>query len=71
MRSRPSVKLKQFHGLDIQVRNDLKFMTRNLACKAEQVGRLILAGGCVFGVGSLCYYGLGMSGEVGAIDKAR
>lgn len=38
---------------------------------AEQVGRVILAGGCVFGVGSLCYYGLGMSGEVGAIDKAR
>jgi len=37
---------------------------------AEQIGRVVLAGGCVFGIGSLCYYGLGLSGQVGAIDKA-
>ena len=36
----------------------------------DQLGRLILGGGCLFGIGSLCYYGLGLSGEAGAIDRA-
>lgn len=36
----------------------------------DQVGRIILGGGCLFGVGSLCYYGLGLSAEAGAIDRA-
>lgn len=33
-------------------------------------GRLIAAGGAVLGVGALCFYGLGLSGEAGAIDQA-
>ena len=37
----------------------------------DQIGRAILGGGCAFGIGSLCYYGLGLSSEVGAIDRAR
>ena len=36
----------------------------------DQIGRVILGGGCLFGIGSLCYYGLGLSGEAGAIDRA-
>ena len=34
------------------------------------MGRVILGGGALFGVGSLCFYGLGLSGETGAIDRA-
>ena len=37
----------------------------------DQIGRAIVGGGCIFGIGSLCFYGLGLSGEMGAIDKAR
>lgn len=33
-------------------------------------GRGFLAGASVLGLGALCYYGLGMSNEVGAIDRA-
>ena len=36
----------------------------------DGMGRVILAGGAIFGVGSLCFYGLGLSGETGAIDRA-
>lgn len=39
--------------------------------EGEKIGRAILAGGSLFGIGSLCYYGLGLSGEAGALDKAR
>lgn len=35
------------------------------------MGRLILGGGALFGVGSLCFYGLGLSNEAGAVDRAR
>ncbi|XP_060097030.1 growth hormone-inducible transmembrane protein [Heteronotia binoei] len=38
--------------------------------KADQMGRWFVAGGAVVGLGALCYYGLGLSDEVGAIDKA-
>lgn len=34
------------------------------------MGRIILAGGAAVGLGALCYYGLGMSNEIGAIEKA-
>ena len=36
----------------------------------DGVGRAILGGSALFGVGSLCFYGLGLSGETGAIDRA-
>ena len=38
---------------------------------AENTGRAVLGGACAAGVGALCFYGLGLSNDVGAIDKAR
>lgn len=40
------------------------------AIKIHSTGKLILAGGAAVGLGALCYYGLGMSNEIGAIEKA-
>lgn len=37
---------------------------------AETTGRAVLGGAALVGVGGLCYYGLGLSNEVGAIDRA-
>ncbi|XP_077999378.1 growth hormone-inducible transmembrane protein-like [Glandiceps talaboti] len=34
------------------------------------LGRSLLAGASVVGIGAVCYYGLGMSNEVGAFEKA-
>ena len=34
------------------------------------MGKAFLAGSSVVGLGALCFYGMGMSNEVGAIDKA-
>ncbi|XP_045611430.2 growth hormone-inducible transmembrane protein [Procambarus clarkii] len=34
-----------------------------------EVGQIAVAGGAVVGLGALCYYGLGMSNEPGAIDR--
>lgn len=36
----------------------------------DSIGRMVVAGGAVVGIGALCYYGLGMSNEIGAIEKA-
>ena len=42
-----------------------------LLCSAvDQMGRWFIAGGAAVGLGALCYYGLGMSNEIGAIEKA-
>ena len=41
-----------------------------IVLSGDGVGRAILGGGALFGVGSLCFYGLGLSGETGAIDRA-
>ncbi|XP_074856196.1 growth hormone-inducible transmembrane protein [Carettochelys insculpta] len=40
------------------------------AFKIDQMGRWIVAGGAAVGLGALCYYGMGMSNEIGAIEKA-
>ncbi|XP_048208705.1 growth hormone-inducible transmembrane protein-like [Perognathus longimembris pacificus] len=37
--------------------------------KIDQMGRWFVAGGAAVGLGTLCYYGLGMSNEIGAIEK--
>lgn len=37
---------------------------------ADRLGRFIVAGGAAVGLGALCYYGMGMSSELGAIEKA-
>lgn len=36
---------------------------------ALEVGQIAVAGGAVLGIGAICYYGLGMSNEPGAIDR--
>ena len=38
---------------------------------SQSWGRALVAGGCLAGIGSLCFYGLGMSSEAGAIDRAK
>ncbi|XP_036387662.1 growth hormone-inducible transmembrane protein [Megalops cyprinoides] len=38
--------------------------------KIDNMGRMFVAGGAAVGLGALCYYGLGMSNEIGAIEKA-
>lgn len=37
---------------------------------AFNMGKGLLAGASMMGLGALCYYGVGMSNQVGAIDKA-
>lgn len=41
-----------------------------IASTAETTGRAAVGGAALFGVGALCYYGLGLSNKVGAIDRA-
>ncbi|XP_074089124.1 growth hormone-inducible transmembrane protein [Macrotis lagotis] len=38
--------------------------------KIDQMGRWFVAGGAAVGLGALCFYGLGLSNEIGAIEKA-
>ena len=38
---------------------------------ADEWGRLFVGGASLIGIGSLCYYGLGLAKEEGAIDRAR
>ncbi|XP_030059143.1 growth hormone-inducible transmembrane protein [Microcaecilia unicolor] len=40
------------------------------AARVDAIGKWFLAGGAVVGLGALGYYGLGMSNEIGAIEKA-
>jgi len=46
-------------------------VTKPSGFTAENTGRAILGGASAVGVGALCFYGLGLSNEAGAIDKAR
>ena len=55
---------KKNHCCSILLLLDIIFFT------AETAGRAALGGAALFGVGALCYYGLGLSNEVGAIDRA-
>lgn len=36
----------------------------------DRLGKFIVAGGAAVGLGALCYYGMGMSSEIGAIERA-
>ena len=36
----------------------------------DKLGRAVLGGASLVAIGSLCFYGLGLSGEEGAIDRA-
>ncbi|NWS23336.1 GHITM protein, partial [Pachyramphus minor] len=40
------------------------------ALKAHRLGKMVVAGGAAVGLGALCYYGMGMSSEIGAIERA-
>ena len=37
---------------------------------AFQMGRGFVAGASALGIGALCFYGLGLSNEAGAIDRS-
>lgn len=37
---------------------------------AFNVGKAAIAGGAAVGLGALCYYGLGLGNESGAIDRS-
>lgn len=37
---------------------------------AFNMGKIAIAGGSLVGVGALCFYGLGLSNQPGAIDRA-
>ena len=49
----------------------IQYRVHSLIFAGDNIGRAILGGGALFGVGSLCFYGLGLSNEAGAIDRAR
>lgn len=58
--------------------NEVKTAVRAIPMEATKAkwtgdrwGRAFVGGGCLFGIGSLCFYGLGLSNEIGAIDKAK
>lgn len=38
---------------------------------AFEIGKGAIAGGALFGLGALCYYGLGLSNDVGVIETSR
>lgn len=50
--------------------SEAAFQPSETAIKFDNMGRMVLAGGAVVGMGALCYYGLGMSNEIGAIEKS-
>lgn len=58
-------------GFASQVKSEVlhQVEARHGTQSAYHVGRLMLAGGSIIGIGSLCYYGLGLSKEEGAIDR--
>jgi len=81
-----TLKTKQLRGVTLQVRtyasvrNSTLRKVRGSTLKetitapagqgAFTVGKGLVAGASALGIGSLCYYGVGMSNEVGAIDRA-
>uniref|UniRef100_A0A8C5KFL5 Growth hormone-inducible transmembrane protein n=1 Tax=Jaculus jaculus TaxID=51337 RepID=A0A8C5KFL5_JACJA len=55
------------------ITNNQWLLTPNLkeaTFKISQMGRWFVAGGAAVGLGALCFYGLGLSNEIGGIEKA-
>ena len=46
------------------------FLAVHTMAMAITIGQGAVAGGAALGLGALAFYGLGMSGEVGAVDRA-
>lgn len=46
------------------------FLSFSLWYTVDRLGKLVVAGGAAVGLGALCYYGMGMSSEIGAIERA-
>ena len=63
--SRQQSIFKFFH-LNIQITS-----LKTTAHLADATGRVILGGASLAGIAALCYYGLGLSNEIGAVDRAR
>jgi hypothetical protein len=55
-----------FYTFDISC-NNINQCFHNLAFA---IGKAALAGGSAFGLGALCYYGLGLSKQAGFADQA-
>jgi len=53
--------------------DNIKLRFNNVLCclsTAFTAGKAVLAGASLVGIGGLCFYGLGLSNQVGAIDRA-
>uniref|UniRef100_A0A8C6TZ73 Growth hormone inducible transmembrane protein n=1 Tax=Neogobius melanostomus TaxID=47308 RepID=A0A8C6TZ73_9GOBI len=68
--SRPRFGFRKTQSTREQLKDAAFKPVSETALKIDSTGRLILAGGAAVGLGALCYYGLGMSNEIGAIEKA-
>jgi hypothetical protein len=54
-----------------QANSDFKLLLNVLnVFTAFNVGKGAIAGGAAVGLGALCYYGLGLGNESGAIDRS-
>nr|AFK11640.1 Growth hormone-inducible transmembrane protein [Callorhinchus milii] len=68
--SRPRFSLKRAKSVREDFKDAAYQPAWETAAKMHNTGKLFVAGGAAVGLGALCYYGLGMSNEIGAIEKA-
>ncbi|KAL9962065.1 hypothetical protein ACROYT_G031134 [Oculina patagonica] len=66
----PRKNCNRFYQTETKAWRSWEGTTKAPGITAETTGRAVLGGAALFGVGALCYYGLGLSNEVGAIDRA-
>ncbi|XP_041032484.1 growth hormone-inducible transmembrane protein [Carcharodon carcharias] len=68
--TKPRVSIRRAKTMREKMKEALLSPSLETAAKFDSTGRLFVAGGAAIGLGALCYYGLGMSSEIGAIEKA-
>ncbi|XP_067828810.1 growth hormone-inducible transmembrane protein [Heptranchias perlo] len=68
--TKPRVGVRQPKTMREKMKESMFRPSLETAAKFDNTGRLFVAGGAAVGLGALCYYGLGMSNEIGAIEKA-
>lgn len=66
----PRENCHRFYQTETKAWRSWEGATKAPGITAETTGRAVVGGAALFGVGALCYYGLGLSNEVGAIDRA-